>query len=85
MPLLKDLIMRAKRKVAAERRRLLSLVAAVPRLARKHSRNSRNIERVFASVSKATGGPMPGVDFFSFSALQEFDDLEYVNRMKRLG
>jgi hypothetical protein len=33
-------------------------------------------------VSKATGGPMPGVDLTRFSALEELDDLEYVERMK---
>ncbi len=39
--------------------------------------------RVLPPVSKATGGPMPGVDLTDFSALQESDDLEYVERMKR--
>jgi len=33
-------------------------------------------------VSKATGGPMPGIDITRFSALEELDDLEYVERMK---
>jgi hypothetical protein len=33
-------------------------------------------------VSTATGGPMPSVDYRSFSALQELEDLEYVERMK---
>jgi hypothetical protein len=38
---------------------------------------------ILPRVSKATGGPMPGVDLDDFSALQELDDLEYVERMKR--
>jgi hypothetical protein len=33
-------------------------------------------------VSTATGGPMPGVDLTDSSALQETDDLEYVERME---
>jgi hypothetical protein len=33
-------------------------------------------------VSAATGGPMHGIDLAGFSALQEMDDLEYVERMK---
>ena len=46
------------------------------RLRRAHQRT------VLPPVSKATGGPMPGIDFTSFSALEELDDLEYVERMK---
>ncbi len=33
-------------------------------------------------VSTATGGPLPHIDLDDFSALQEMDDLEYVERMK---
>ncbi len=39
-------------------------------------------ERVLPRVSTATGGLMPGIDLDDFSALQEMDDLEYVERMK---
>jgi hypothetical protein len=31
-----------------------------------------------------TGGPMPGLDLTDLSALQEIEDLDYVERMKRL-
>ena len=41
-------------------------------------------QRVMPPVSKATGGPMPGMDVTDFSALQETEDLEYLQRMKRL-
>jgi hypothetical protein len=34
-------------------------------------------------VSKATGGPMPGIDLTDLSAVQEMDDLEHVERTKR--
>ena len=40
-------------------------------------------KRVLPPVSKATGGPMPGVDLTDLSALQEIEDLDYVERMKR--
>lgn len=33
-------------------------------------------------VSKATGGVMPGVDISNSAALQEMDDLEYIERLK---
>jgi hypothetical protein len=32
--------------------------------------------------STATGGPRPGIDISNSAALQEMDDLEYVERMK---
>ena len=39
-------------------------------------------KRVLPRVSTATGGLMPRTDLDDFSALQEMDDLEYVERMK---
>lgn len=39
-------------------------------------------KRVLPRVSAATGGLMPGIDLDDFSALQEMDDLEYVEHMK---
>jgi len=40
-------------------------------------------KRIVPPISKATGGPMPGIDMTNTAALQEMDDLEYVERMKR--
>jgi hypothetical protein len=40
-------------------------------------------ERVLPPASTATGGLLPGIDLDDFSTLQEIDDLEYVERMKR--
>jgi hypothetical protein len=70
-----DLLKRAKRKAAAEGRTLTSLIEVGLRLALTK-------KRVMLPVSKATGGPMPGIDISDGSALQEMDDLEYVERMK---
>jgi hypothetical protein len=79
----KDLLTRAKRKAAAEGRTLTSLIEDGLRLVVAESRKTGKTKRVLPPISKATGGPMPGIDLTDFSALQEIDDLEYVERMKR--
>jgi len=40
-------------------------------------------KRILPRVSKATGGLLPGIDISNSAALQEMEDLEYVERMKR--
>jgi len=40
-------------------------------------------KRVMPPISKAAGGPMPGVDLADLSALQEIEDLDHVERMRR--
>ena len=77
-----DLIDRAKRKAAAEGRTLTSLIEDGLRLVVAETRKAAKEKRVMPPISKATGGPMPGIDLTDFSALQEMDDLEYVERMK---
>jgi hypothetical protein len=77
-----DLLNRAKRKAAAEGRTLTSLIEDGLRLVVAERRNVKQEKRVMPRVSTATGGPMPGIDLTDFSALQEMDDLEYVQRMK---
>jgi hypothetical protein len=79
----KDLLTRAKRKAAAEGRTLTSLIEDGLRLVVADNRKAGKAKRVLPPVSKASGGPMPGIDLTDFSALQEIDDLEYVERMKR--
>ena len=78
-----DLLDRARRKAAAEGRTLTSLIEDGLRLMVAESKSTAKKKRVLPRVSKATGGPMPGVDITRFSALEELDDLEYVERMKR--
>jgi hypothetical protein len=77
-----DLIRRAKRKAAAEGRTLTSLIEDGLRLV-VAEKESAMAKRVLPRVSKATGGPMPGIDPTDLSALQEMEDLDYVERMKR--
>lgn len=78
-----DLLNRAKRKAAAEGRTLTSLIEDGLRLVVADRRKAATKKRTLPPVSKATGGPMPGVDITRFSAIQELDDLDYVERMKR--
>lgn len=77
-----DLLGRAKRKAAAEGRTLTSLIEEGLRLVVAENRRPAKAKRVLPRISKATGGPMPGIDLTDFSALQEMDDLEYVERIK---
>ena len=77
-----DLIKRAKRKAAAEGRTLTALIEEGLRLMVAENRKTTKPKRVLPRVSKATGGPMPGIDISNSAALQEAEDLEYVERMK---
>jgi len=75
------LLIRAKRKAAAEGRTLTALIEEGLHLVLAQRRTPRS-KPILPPVSTATGGPMPGIDLDDFSALQELDDLEYVERMK---
>ena len=76
-----DLIHRAKRKAAGEGRTLTSLIEEGLRLVLA-SKPERKLRRVLPPVSDASGGPWPGIDISDSAALQEAEDLEYVERMK---
>jgi hypothetical protein len=79
-----DLLNRAKRKAAAEGRTLTSLIEDGLRLVVAETRKGTKAKRVLPRISKAGGGPMPGIDLGDLSTLQEMDDLDAVRRMKRL-
>lgn len=79
-----DLLRRARRKAAEERRTLTSLIEEGLRLAIADNPKPKKSARVMPRVSTATGGPLPGVDVADYSAVQELEDLEYVQRMQRL-
>jgi hypothetical protein len=76
-----DLLSRAKRKAAAEGRTLTSLIEDGLRLVVADERQPPKT-RVLPRISTATGGPLPGIDISDSAALQEMEDLEYVERMK---
>ena len=78
----KDLLVRAKRKALAERRTLTSLIEEGLRLVVHQRRKLPRIDRGPLPLSTATGGPLPGIDISDSAALQEMEDLEYIERLK---
>jgi hypothetical protein len=79
----RDLLARAKRKALAEDRTLTSLIEEGLRLVVSEKQRPANAKRVMPRCSDATGGPFPGIDISNSAALQEMEDLEYVERLKR--
>jgi len=77
-----DLLGRAKRKAAADGRTLASLIEEGLRLVLAEPRSGRKPRRYPLTLSTATGPPLPGIDISNSAALQEMDDLEYVERLK---
>lgn len=80
-----ELMRQAKRKAAAEGRTLTSLIEEGVRLVLSERRQDKKLARLPLPVSDAKGGPAPGIDITDGSALQEMDDLEYVERMKHFN
>jgi hypothetical protein len=76
-----DLLIAARQKAAADNRTLTSLIEEGLRIVVEE--NARPMHRKLPRVSTATGGFAPGMDL-PYSALEELEDLEYVERMKRL-
>lgn len=77
-----ELLKRAKHKAAADGCSLTSLIEDGLRRVVADDRQKPKARRSSLPVSKATGGLMPGIDISNSAALQEMDDLEYVERMK---
>jgi hypothetical protein len=78
----KELMKLAKRKAAEDGRSLTSLIEDSVRQAVSGDQRPKKEKRVLPRISKATGGTWPGIDISNSAALQEMDDLEYVERMK---
>jgi len=78
----RDLLARAKRKAAAERRTLTSLIEEGLRLVVSDVAKKGKAKRVLPRYSDPAGGPLPGIDISDSAALQEMEDMEYVERMK---
>jgi hypothetical protein len=76
------LLRRAKRKAADEGRTLTALIEDGLRLVVADNQQKPKRPRGPLPVSSATGGTWPGIDISDSAALQEMDDLEYVERMK---
>jgi hypothetical protein len=74
-----ELLSRAKRKAAAQGRTLTSLIEDGLRLVVAAPAKER-LDRLMPRVSKARGGPMPGIDLSDLSSVQEMDDQTYRRR-----
>ena len=69
-----DLVVRAKRKAAAEGRSLTALIEdGLRRVVNEPAAAGRAV-RVLPPVSSAVGGLMPGIDLSDSAALQDMDD-----------
>jgi hypothetical protein len=79
----KDLLIRAKRKALAEDRTLTSLIEEGLRLVVSDDQKKNKTKRILPRFSDASGPPLPGIDISDSAALQEMEDLDYVERMKR--
>ena len=77
----KELLRLAKRKAADEGRTLTSLIEDGLRQVVAGSHQSKR-PRGPLPVSSSKGGTRPGIDISNSAALQEMEDLEYVERMK---
>jgi Arc/MetJ-type ribon-helix-helix transcriptional regulator len=75
-----QLLSRAKRKAAVEGRTFTSLIEEGLRLIVSDEKKRAREKRVQPRISKATGGPMPGIELADLSRLQEIDDLDYIRR-----
>jgi hypothetical protein len=76
-----ELMRLAKRKAAEEGRTLTSLIEDGLRQVVAGPKKT-NRPRGSLPVSTAKGDTWPGIDISNSAALQEMDDLEYVERMK---
>ena len=78
----KELLNRAKRKAVAEHRTLTSLIEEGLRLVVSDKPVKTRGRRILPPVSTATGGTFPGIDISNSAALQEMEDVEYIERLK---
>ena len=82
--LAKELLIRAKRKAAAEGRTLTSLIEEGLLRVVAEERRASPAKRKLPRVSTARGGLAPGINWENLSSsVQEMDDLKYAERMRR--
>ena len=80
----KELLDRARRKAAADGVTLTALIEDGLRKVVTDEPRRTSAKRILPRISKATGGLLPGIDLSNSAAIQEMDDLEYMERMKTL-
>jgi hypothetical protein len=77
-----ELMKLVRRKAASEGRTLTSVIEEGVRWA-VGSGPRKKTKRVLPPISTATGGPAPGFEHITLSKIQELDDLEYMERMRK--
>jgi len=78
----RELLSRAKRKAVAEGTTLTALIEQGLRLVVSDTRKSAKAKRILPRHSDASGPPLPGIDISDSAAIQEMEDLEYIERLK---
>lgn len=78
-----ELLKKARRKAAEENRTLTSLVEDGLRYIVEERPKQKPGKRKLPRVSTATGGFYPGINISNNAAIQELEDLEYIQRLKR--
>ena len=79
-----ELLIRAKRKAAAEGRTLTSLIEEGLRRVVAETRGAQEARRVMPPVSKATGWLKSPYDVRGLAGVEEDEDLEYIERLNKL-
>jgi hypothetical protein len=75
-----ELLRRARRKAAKEGRTVTSLIEEGLRRVVAENRTPYPAKRKMPRISKAKGGLLPGIDLADGSALEELDDLAYIEK-----
>lgn len=80
----KELLNRARKKAAAEGKTLTALMEDGLRFVVDEKQPPKRAKhRKLPRVSSATGGFYPWVDISNNAAIQEMEDLDYIERLKR--
>jgi hypothetical protein len=77
-----DLLAQAKKKAAAESRTLTSLIEEGLRVVLAPRPERQQKERVLPRISKARGGPCPGIDLIKTSKLLVDFDADDVDKLR---
>ena len=80
----RDLLERARRKATADGVTLTALIEDGLRKVVTEKAEKAPQKRILPRISKATGGLRSGIDLSNSAAIQEIEDLEYMERMKTL-
>jgi len=78
-----DLLKKARRKAADENTTLTALMEEGLRYVVEGQPKKKPAKRKLPRISTATGGFLPGIDISNNASIQELEDEEYIERLKR--